>query len=280
MLFHIDGLCRAIVLARPSKQIKSPYLADIQLLDDDNESDTYMCHSPSLGCCGMISTGMEIIVGRNTNPTCKSKYTVYHAICEDRIIGTHPMVAQHIAGAYLKQTYTSDQNIWQTEKYVPVDSDDNAKKSRFDFVAHDSTGKLKMVVECKAIPLGDVEDYPANIRKKRGYLQDMDRNDKVAIFPDGFRKKQTDPVSPRALKHVQELQHICESSGGTITCMMLFVCQRNDCNRFTISKLDPIYREAIVSALNAGVIIRCIAIEWVNDGADAELIGELPLDLN
>jgi DNA-binding sugar fermentation-stimulating protein len=270
MMYHINDVCEAIVIARPSKQIKSPYLADIQLIDDI-EVNVHMCHSPSLGCCGLIASGTHVIIGKNKGTTCKSAYTIYHAICGDRIIGTHPMIAQNIAGVYLKQTY--DQLTWQTEKKI----DDGP--SRFDFVAHDTNGKLIMVTECKAIPLGDIEDYDYSIRKKRGYLQDMDRVDKVAIFPDGFRKNKSDPVSPRALKHVQELQHIHQKSDGTITCMLLFVCQRNDCNRFTISQQDPIYRAAILEALRSGVIIRCIAVDWINNGATAQFIGELPLDL-
>ena len=42
-------LKKAIIINRPSKTIKSPYLADIQI-----NNTIELAHSPSLGLCGLI----------------------------------------------------------------------------------------------------------------------------------------------------------------------------------------------------------------------------------
>jgi hypothetical protein len=47
-------LIKARVLARPSKKVKSPYLADVLLLETNKEA---LCHSAALGCSGHIVEG-------------------------------------------------------------------------------------------------------------------------------------------------------------------------------------------------------------------------------
>lgn len=60
VLHTLPDLYRATVLARPSRSIKSPYLADVQLED----GTLALCHSPSLGCMGLISAGATILVAK------------------------------------------------------------------------------------------------------------------------------------------------------------------------------------------------------------------------
>ena len=131
--------------------------------------------------------------------------------------------------------------------------------SRFDFAAYDGD-ELKMVVECKNVPLADSVDCDADERKKRGYTSaDPSDFNKIAIFPDGYRTTKEEIFSPRALKHVQELTEIHLKRGTP--CLLLFVTQRSDCSSFTITKADPIYRDAVRKAKEAGVLIECISIE-------------------
>ena len=61
---------------------------------------------------------------------------------------------------------------------------------------------------------------------------------KLGIFPEGYRKKVNDPVSPRALKHIHELQAIAEQRDPTRRAMLLFVTQRTDVRALCITKTD------------------------------------------
>lgn len=52
-------LYEGTVINRPSKKIKSPYLADVLLAHTKSEE---LCHTPSHGCCGMVSKGNKVLM--------------------------------------------------------------------------------------------------------------------------------------------------------------------------------------------------------------------------
>ena len=97
----------------------------------------------------------------------------------------------------------------------------------------------------------------------------------VDDFPDGYRKKTTDTVSPRALKHIRELTLIKKES--KTRCIMCYVIQRTDVDRFTISVIDPEYREAVKNAIKNGVEIITMVIQWTVSGEAYFVKDDLPL---
>ena len=158
----------------------------------------------------------------------------------------------------------------ETKIYVPGLVD-----SRFDFSGIDENG-VPFIMEVKNVPLADYEDVTAKDRKKMSF-DDRDINSKVAYFPDGYRKKSTDPVSPRALKHINELTLIKRMS--KTRCIMCYVIQRTDVNRFQPSIIDLEYRNAFIKAMNAGVEIITMVIHWNRDGEAYFIRDNLPISL-
>jgi DNA-binding sugar fermentation-stimulating protein len=118
-------------------------------------------------------------------------------------------------------------------------------------------------MEVKNVPLADYEDISAKDRKKMCY-DDREIDSKIAYFPDGYRKKSTDTVSPRALKHIRELTLIKKES--ITRCIMCYVIQRTDVDRFQPSIIDPEYRQAVKEAIEAGVEIITLVVKWTRDG--------------
>ena len=49
MLYQLENLVEATVLKRPSKHIKTPYVADVILNNKE-----VLGHSPALGCGGLL----------------------------------------------------------------------------------------------------------------------------------------------------------------------------------------------------------------------------------
>ena len=98
-LIKLNNLIEGEVIKRPSKRIKTPYVADI-LLEDTKEE--VLGHSASLGCCGLVDVGAKILMTisnqSKTTPKNKEKlkctHTVYLSILQDKgqeqIIGVHP----------------------------------------------------------------------------------------------------------------------------------------------------------------------------------------------
>lgn len=223
---------RVTVVKRPSATIKSPYVADIQLPD----GTTAMCHTPGLGCCGLVEAGRVIYVKPAKSKTAKTAWTAVLAECSDETgvytVGIHPLIAQKAAAHVLDRLGYKD-ITWQQE--VSVD-----EHTRLDYVGTLTSGK-KVYVEVKNAMVSTMTDTA--------------RVDRRALFPEGFRKKKDEPVSVRAVKHAQTLGELA-GRPDTEAAILLFTVPRDDCEAgLEINPLDPIYCRAIWSAVHAGVKI-------------------------
>ena len=270
LLLKIDNLIEGEVIKRPSKYIRTPYVADIEICSD---SRTILGHTASLGCCGLSDVGAHILmapVPKTKNNSSSDKlhceYRVYLSVIREKnsemIVGIFPKLAEDLTESALKNNLLNRlQNIKsykkETKIYVPGLVD-----SRFDFSGIDENG-VPFIMEVKNVPLADYEDVTAKDRKKLCF-DERDINSKVAYFPDGYRKKSTDTVSPRALKHIKELTLIKNMS--KTRCIMCYVIQRTDVNRFQPSIIDPEYREAFIEAQKSGVEIITMVVYWTREG--------------
>jgi DNA-binding sugar fermentation-stimulating protein len=241
MLHVIPTLHRVQVVARPSKSIKSPYVADIMLED----GSTALCHTPGLGCCGLVAPGKYIYVSKAANAKSKTAYTAQIAECADtegtHYVGIHPMVSQAIAAKLLDRISTTV--VWKSE--VKVDD-----HTRLDFVGTSPEGK-KIYVEVKNAMIS---------------LCTEPRQTRRAIFPEGFRKSKTDTVSPRAVKHAETLAAL-NALPDTEATYLLYIVPRNDCNEgLELNPTDPIYCKAVASAMDQGVNIRVFGLDFQQNG--------------
>ena len=276
-LYEIDDLYIATIISRPSKTCKSPYVADIYVPDLD---DYAMAHAPSLGCGGLCNKGSTVYVTLHPNPsTCQyiihySKQINENNETQYEIIGTHPKSAEQIVHSCLyNDVIQSLSNVYEIRSEVSIKEHD----SRFDFVVTDKNN-TETIIEVKNVPLADYEDIYAKDRKKRNY-DDREWNSKVSYFPDGYRKKQTDTVSPRALKHITELMKIKEKRRDNVRCVMVYVIQRTDSEVFQPSIIDPIYRDAFINAYKSGVEMIAIQIKWTENG-ECYFVKELPINID
>ena len=277
MLYELDPLIEVNIVKRPSRHIKTPYVADILYKNKE-----YLAHTPALGCCGLSDNGSNVLVGASKNKKSKCDYSVYLSKFSDNVhptsyiyVGIHPKLAEHLAENALKQNLLSKlQNIrsYKRETQIYIE---NKIHSRFDFSGIDENG-CPFLMEIKNVPLADYEDLPWKERKKKDYSHRA-FNSKVAYFPDGYRKTVKDTVSPRALKHVQELSKI--KSMSRTRCLLCFVIQRNDVALFQTSIIDPQYRDAVKEAYGNGVEIFAMVVEWSPDGKAMFICDNLPMNL-
>ena len=280
LLMKIDGLIEGQVIKRPSKYIKTPYVADIRCNDEE-----VLGHTASLGCCGLADVNASVLI--SLSPESKSKpknqsnmkcsHTVYLSVLRDRgyeqIIGIHPKLAETLTENALKSNLlTKLQNIRKYRRETAIYIKDKID-SRFDFTGIDQNG-IPFIMEVKNVPLADYEDVTAKERAKMDFT-DRDFNSKVAYFPDGYRKKSSDPVSPRALKHIRELTLIKKETNTR--CIMCYVIQRTDVDRFQPSVIDPEYRDAFKEAVESGVEIITMVVSWNKDGEATFIRDDLPI---
>jgi DNA-binding sugar fermentation-stimulating protein len=279
LLLKIDNLIEGEIIKRPSKYIKSPYVADIEICSTDNK---ILGHTASLGCCGLADVGARVLMlqipkTKSISDKICCEYRVYLSVIREKekeiIVGIYPKLAEQLTELALKNNLLKKlQNIKsykrETKIFVP-----NLVDSRFDFSGIDENG-IPFILEVKNVPLADYEDVTAKDRKKMSF-ENRTINSKVAYFPDGYRKKSTDPVSPRALKHINELSLIKRMS--KTRCIMCYVIQRTDVNRFQPSIIDPEYRQAFIDAVKYGVEIITMILEWTREGEAYFIRDDLPI---
>lgn len=285
LLIKVDNLIEGTIVKRPSKIIKSPYVADILPSSVENPQEI-LGHTASLGCCGLADAGAIILMAKINKINKISKpeqqkctYRVYLSIFKDKerkqetIIGMHPKLAEDLVEKSLRGNHLSKlQNIRSFKRETTIYVKDKVD-SRFDFSGIDENG-IPFIMEVKNVPLADFEDITAVERKKKNY-SGRTFNSKIAYFPDGYRKKTKDPVSPRALKHIRELTLIKKES--KTRCIMCFVIQRTDVESFQPSVIDPEYREAFYKAIETGVEVITLVIKWNKEGEAYFIRDDLPI---
>jgi len=234
-------MIRCTILKRPSAKIKSPYVADIQLED----GTIALLHTPGLGCCGLVETG-RIVYAVPSGRESKTDYSARIAECTDsdgvHYVGIHPFVSQEAARDVLPILGT---NIRWVSEVVVEDG------TRLDFVGTRIDGK-KIYVEVKTAMVSMECEKERRLRR--------------ATFPEGYKKRKGDPVSPRAIKHCNILAKLCEQE-DTADCYLIFMIPRNDCgDGMIVNEKDP-YAGAVADAIRAGVKIRAFTMNYGVDGS-------------
>ena len=241
ILYKTKHLFKAKIIKRPSSSIKSPYVADIQLVDDDYDVidfNIYLAHCPSLGCCGLSDNGSIVLVSENNGKT-KTKYAVELCIFNEtkndisitQYISLKPKTAEYISYEILKNNLLKN-----SFDFKNIEREKVFENSRFDFLCTDNYDN-KYIFEIKTVPLAYYVDVPK--KQYKNYTDIIDKtyiNDKISYFPDGYRKNANEPVSPRALKHIQELEKIHIEKN--INCTLLYIVQRTDVCVFQTSNID------------------------------------------
>jgi DNA-binding sugar fermentation-stimulating protein len=272
LLFQINDICEGVIIKRPSAHCKTPYVADVIL----ENSSPILGHSPSLGCCGLAEKDSNVLLSHlptKKNQTCSHRIEL--AILKEKehkiYIGINPKLAESIVEEALKKNFILNlvANKFQREvKFL---------NSRFDFAGTDKDGK-PFVLEVKNVPLADYVDVPKKEKKKYTELIKSKKwNEKIAYFPDGYRKNSTEVVSPRALKHIQELEEIAKS--GKVRAILCFVVQRTDVSHFQTSNIDLTYKDAVYKAWQNGVEIKTIQVSWRENGECHFVSNNLPISL-
>ena len=222
------SLEEGIVMKRPSASVKSPYMADIHLVEDCN---TILAHTPSLGCNGYVDKTQKVLLfPKFGNPKTKSSHSVEFAYDNGNVVGTNPNISNTIIYNLFKEFKLDFITNYESSN---VFKERTKGDSRFDIYIKDNDG-VEHYIEIKTAPV-------------------KDNTNNCAIFPKGYRKKKTDPFSPRAVKHLEELAKLAQEE--KTKCYLIFVVPRNDIDYFTPCKEDPIYCDAFINGVKAGVKI-------------------------
>ncbi|PHQ67398.1 MAG: DNA/RNA nuclease SfsA [Robiginitomaculum sp.] len=197
------------------------FFADIELAD----GSVVTAHCANTGSmAGLKETGSRVWISRADNPKRKLRYDWRIIEVGEALVGVHTAWPNKIVEEAL-----NDQNIPELAGYDSLRREVKyGKNSRIDFLL-ESKDRRPCYVEVKSITFS--------------------RQKNLAEFPDS--------PSIRAAKHVTELTNMVKDGARAV---MLYVVQRNDCDRFCIAAdVDPKYQEVLGIAQKAGVENICYA---------------------
>ena len=258
IIFQYDKLIQnGCLIKRPSKSIKSPYIADIKIEDEES-----LAHCPALGISGLLNCNTEFICSKNESQSRKSKYTIELTYLPSSKNSTVLTNTNPNMGNKIFQSIISNNLIDCYKNHIHFQAEKTYKDCRFDFYIEKNDSK-KEFIEIKSVLLCnfDKDDYPDYIKKPE--INTNTKYKKAAIFPDGFRKSKNVPISERAIKHLKTLQD-CVSNGYDAS--LYFIIQRNDCDYFKPSNVDQFYSKELKAASKNGVNIKAISLHWTSLG--------------
>ena len=257
-------LLDAVVVNRPSKINKSPYLIDIKI-----NNKVEMCHSPGLGLSGLIRPGIKIKVLPIdcTNTKRCSKYTVEKVLVEEKEIksgktwlGSNPIRANLIFfNTIQKKLFKPLKDITITNQEYTIDN------SRLDFRGIDKNNN-EVFMEIKNVVITDYHISTAPKDRKVFYTDVKKSNYKrIGVFPDGKVKPGNTIVSPRAFKHLFALERISKRKNKRA--ILIFILQRSDCNAFVPNYVkDPTYSDKLYDLINnSAVEVYVLSYKWRKD---------------
>jgi len=244
------------VINRPSKTIKTPYVADVCLSGFEGE-EAHLAHTPSLGCNGMVDSNATVfMMSKAEESKAKCRYTVIASQISEKdhnyIVGVDPTFGEKLGRDILLggtlQCFTAK----------TLDSQFSYEDCRFDFKGI-TTSNEPFICEVKNVSIAVYENIRPSQMKKRDYTTRA-VDSKVAIFPSGFKPKgQTH--SERAVKQTKRLTDI-KRKHPEVRCLILYVIQREDISSFQISNGDQTYLETVKEAFAASVEIAAVSVSW------------------
>ena len=178
-------------------------------------------HCPNTGSMqGLLKENNKVWVTKTNDPNRKLKYTLQIIECEGSKVGINTHLTNKIIFDALKNN--------KIDSFKPLEIKTEVKFSdntRFDFLITESNSKKFIEVK--------------NVTLSRTY--------KLAEFPDA--------VTSRGAKHIDEL---IKAKAKGYDVYLLFVIQRDDCDRFSIARdIDPKYADLLSDAIKKKLNILC-----------------------
>ena len=179
---------------------------------------------------GLLNKNNKVWITKSNNKNRKLKYTLQIVQDIKSIVGVNTHVTNKIVNHALQNNLIK----YFSKKVVIKKEQTFGLNSRFDFYLEDKN--IKSFLEVKNVTLK--------------------RKNKTAEFPDA--------ITARGTKHLNELINATKKG---YKAYLLFVIQRDDCNKFTIAKdIDPEYSKTLIKAIKYNVKILCYDCKFSTKG--------------
>ncbi|MBT3916367.1 MAG: DNA/RNA nuclease SfsA [Rhodospirillaceae bacterium] len=216
-----DPLIRGTLIKRYKR-----FLTDVEL----ENGDVVVAHCANPGSMlSLLEEGAEVWLSPARNPKRKLKYTWEMIRLGDTLVGLNTSLPNAIVEEAIENDLIPELKGYETLRRE---------------VKYGKNSRIDILLESLGVPICYVEIK--SVTMSRSNLM-SEKHENLAEFPDS--------VTARGAKHLQELS---DQVADGKRAMMLYLVQREDCDRFAVAAdIDPTYAAALLKAKKAGVEAIC-----------------------
>ena len=270
-LIQFQNIKQLEILHRPSKKIKSPYVADAI----NKDGDEFLVHTPGLGLADQCLPGSKIFATPSKNKSSKTDYIVQSVSVNEKdygktLIGANPHTAELIGKEILKSS------LWNPYPNFKVC---NKKPAHIKYLGdiYLKAQNRYIIIEMKNVICASYDPNIKRVDRRYVFYDNKIPFRRSGIYPNGERSqkyKGKSVVSERSVRQIDSMIKDKEKYQFAI----VFLVNRGDCTAFKPNwQRDPIYSRKLVKAVNNGIDIHALGVNWTNTTCNFN--GELDVDL-
>ena len=270
-LIQFQNIKQLEILHRPSKKIKSPYVADAI----NKDGDEFLVHTPGLGLADQCLPGSKIFATPSKNTSSKTDYIVQSVSVNEEdygktLIGANPHTAELIGKEILKSS------LWNPYPNFKVC---NKKPAHIKYLGdiYLKAQNRYIIIEMKNVICASYDPNIKRVDRRYVFYDNKIPFRRSGIYPNGERSqkyKGKSVVSERSVRQIDSMIKDKEKYQFAI----VFLVNRGDCTAFKPNwQRDPIYSKKLVKAVNNGIDVHALGVHWTNTTCNFN--GVLDVDL-
>ena len=257
-LIQFQNIIQLEILHRPSKKIKSPYVADAI----NKNGDKFLVHTPGLGLADQCLPGSKIFATPSKNKSSKTDYIAQSVSVNERdygktLIGANPHTAELIGKKILKS------NLWNPYSNYKVCNKKPAHIKYLGDIYLKAQNKY-IIIEMKNVICASYDPNIKEVDRRYVFYDKKIPFRRSGIYPNGERSqkyKGKSVVSERSVRQIDNMIKDKEKYKFAI----VFLVNRGDCTAFKPNwQRDPIYSKKLVKAVNNGIDVYALGVNWTN----------------
>ena len=270
-LIQFQNIKQLEILHRPSKKIKSPYVADAI----NKDGDEFLVHTPGLGLADQCLPGSKVFATPSKNKSSKTDFIVQSVSVNEKdygktLIGANPHTAELIGKEILKSS------LWNPYPNFKVC---NKKPAHIKYLGdiYLKAQNRYIIIEMKNVICASYDPNIKRVDRRYVFYDNKIPFRRSGIYPNGERSqkyKGKSVVSERSVRQIDSMIKDKEKYQFAI----VFLVNRGDCTAFKPNwQRDPIYSKKLVKAVNNGIDVHALGVKWTNTTCNFN--GELDVDL-
>ena len=253
-------LDKAVLLTlnnRPSKIIKSPYVADAAT----QSGRKVLVHTPFLNL-GEQCKNRSRIYATLSNENSKTDFIAQLVEFDDKmygkvIIGANPFTAEKICKSIIMK------NLWNPFDGYQLTKKPKEIEYRGDLYLKNSKNEI-IIIEVKNVVCAS---YNPNVSQNHYKIPFYDNSEpfiRSGIYPFGDRKQNYKGKKVVSERSIRQLDFMI-SNRERLKFAIIFVVNRSDCNLFKANwQGDPVYAKYLNNAADKGIELYALKINWKN----------------